>query len=151
MEAFSHSIRQSRRIVLHPRHRAPLARPYTKETLNLKRRRAASRSFPRGNVKVHPTRPRRPPLPKPVAFGKPRDLSSNAAKSERFKESRRIEKALRHEHHGKNVYAYAHIRTGQVVYSLTRVMDVCTFYELPSQTSLPFALMLSHMRSKFPH
>ena len=58
------------------------------------------------------------------AYGKPRDLSSNAAKVERLKESLRIEKALRHEHHGENVYAYVHIATGQVVYSLTRVMDV---------------------------
>lgn len=73
---------------------------------------------PRGKAKVE-------------AFGKPRDVSSNAAKAERFKESRRLEKALRHEHHGENVYAYAHIGTGQVVYSLTRVMDVCAPCEVP--------------------
>ena len=65
-----------------------------------------------------------PPPARVDAFGKPRDRSSNAAEAERFKESRRIEKALRHEHHGENVYAYAHIGTGQVVYSLTKVMDV---------------------------
>ena len=55
-------------------------------------------------------------------------MSSNAAKSERLKESLRIERALLHDKIGENIYAYLHIRTGQVVYSLTRVMHVRIFH-----------------------
>ena len=140
MHVFCHRVRHSPRFIPHPLHTAPQIRLYTKETLTLRRRRAASRSLPSRTVKAHPTRPKRPPPPKPEAFGKPRDLSSNAAKAERFKESRRIEKALRHEHHGENVYAYAHISTGQVVYSLTRVMDVRAFEKLPFRCCTNFIL-----------
>jgi Transcriptional regulation of mitochondrial recombination len=124
MEAFSHNIRHHPRLVL--LNRVPHTRFYTKETLNRRRNKAPARPLRPPPVTVHiPKRIPLPPLPKPTAFGKPRDPSSNAAKAERFKESRRIEKALRHENHGENIYAYKHIQTGQVVYSLTRVMDVC--------------------------
>lgn len=37
--------------------------------------------------------------------------------------SKQLEKALQHEVHGMNIYAYKHIRTHQVVYSLTKNMD----------------------------
>jgi len=38
--------------------------------------------------------------------------------------SRQLEKALRHETHGMDIYAYRHITTNQVVYSLTKNMNV---------------------------
>lgn len=38
--------------------------------------------------------------------------------------SRQLEKALRHETHGMNIYAYRHVTTNQVVYSLTKNMNV---------------------------
>lgn len=126
MDALSQSLRHSPRFVLYRLNRASTqTRLYTKESLNRQHRRALERSTsPPNHRSVEPTRPRRPPPPKPEAFGKPRDLSSNAAKAERFKEGKRIEKALKHAHHGENIYAYAHLGTGQVVYSLTRIMDV---------------------------
>lgn len=37
--------------------------------------------------------------------------------------SKQLEKALQHEVHGTNIYAYRHMRTHQVVYSLTKNMD----------------------------
>jgi Transcriptional regulation of mitochondrial recombination len=111
------------------------SRPYTKSTLDRRRAGAVKKGL---SVRLKdkaillpperppPPSPHKPPLPpKAEAFGKPRDNSSKAAKAERFKEGRRIEKALRHEHHGENVYAYMHLGTKQVVYSLTRVMEVC--------------------------
>jgi Transcriptional regulation of mitochondrial recombination len=138
MEVFSHNIRHHPRLVLHCQNRVPHTRFYTKETLNRRRNKAPARSLRPPPVTVHiPKRKPLPPLPKPTAFGKPRDPSSNAAKAERFKESRRIEKALRHENHGENIYAYKHIQTGQVVYSLTRVMDVRASHRSIFSTSLP--------------
>ncbi|ERF71707.1 hypothetical protein EPUS_05579 [Endocarpon pusillum Z07020] len=127
MDILSQGLRPRPQFILCRLHQAPQIRLYTKETLERKRPRRRqqlrkSSLAPRART-INRSEPKPPPPPKPEAFGKPRDASSNAAKAERFKESRRIEKALRHEHHGENVYAYAHIGTGQVVYSLTRVMD----------------------------
>jgi Transcriptional regulation of mitochondrial recombination len=109
------------------------SRHYTKSSLDRRRKRAV-REDPSISIKdmaillppqIPPPSPHKLPPPlKAEAFGKPRDNSSKAAKTERFKESRRIEKALRHEHHGENVYAYTHLGTRQVVYSLTRIMEV---------------------------
>lgn len=48
----------------------------------------------------------------------------NAAKHRQKVISRQLEKALRHEVHGMNIYAYRHRTTQQVVYSLTKNMDV---------------------------
>jgi Transcriptional regulation of mitochondrial recombination len=73
---------------------------------------------------ISPAPPRNTGARQVEAFGKLRDPASNAAKAERERESRKIEKALRREGHGESVYAYVHIGTGQVVYSLTRIMDV---------------------------
>lgn len=49
----------------------------------------------------------------------------NAAKHRSKVISKQLEKAMRHEVHGMNIYAYKHIQTNQVVYSLTKNMDVC--------------------------
>lgn len=49
---------------------------------------------------------------------------SNSAKTKREVVSRQLEKALRHEVHGMNIYAYRNTTTNQVVYSLTKNMDV---------------------------
>jgi hypothetical protein len=56
--------------------------------------------------------------------GKWRDPASRAARHRQQIYSRRVEKALKHEVLGSSIYAYNHIRTKQVVYSLTRNMDV---------------------------
>ena len=148
MALISHRLRPSNspRLLLCCRHRTtprstPRAIPpsqsrlYTKSTLDGRRARAVEKGLSiRLNDKAILLPPRRPPPPSPnkpppppkaEAFGKPRENSSKVAKAERFKEGRRIEKALRHEHHGENVYAYMHLGTKQVVYSLTRVMEVC--------------------------
>jgi hypothetical protein len=66
------------------------------------------------------------PSGKVWAQGQWRDPASNSAKASRQHQSRQVEKALRHDTHGQNIYAYANIRTNQVVYSLTRVMSVCS-------------------------
>ncbi|KAG9782565.1 hypothetical protein ABEF93_004225 [Exophiala dermatitidis] len=55
--------------------------------------------------------------------GKWRARGSNAAKNKRATQTRQAAKALRHETHGLNIYAYRHIRTNQVVYSLTRTLE----------------------------
>ncbi|KAL2400990.1 hypothetical protein ABEF95_001691 [Exophiala dermatitidis] len=55
--------------------------------------------------------------------GKWRARGSNAAKNKRATQTRQTAKALRHETHGLNIYAYRHIRTNQVVYSLTRTLE----------------------------
>ncbi|EXJ84497.1 hypothetical protein A1O3_05166 [Capronia epimyces CBS 606.96] len=55
--------------------------------------------------------------------GRWRARSSNAAKNQRGTQTRQAIKALRHETHGLNIYAYRHIRTNQVVYSLTRTLQ----------------------------
>ncbi len=134
MDVIPQNLRHRPRFLFHRLNRAPQTRLYTKETLNRRRlqgeRRPASQAVQAYWAEVDARKAKLPPPPRPEASGKPRDLSSNAAKAERFKESRRIEKALMHEHHGENVYAYAHIRTAQVVYSLTKVMDVCNLHDL---------------------
>jgi len=58
------------------------------------------------------------------AQGKWRNPASSAVKDRKAVQSRRVEKALRWEDHGQNIFAYVHIRTKQVVYSLTRIMNV---------------------------
>jgi hypothetical protein len=61
--------------------------------------------------------------------GRWRDPASRAARNRQEIYSRRVEKALKHETLGMNIYAYNHIRTKQVVYSLTRNMEVCNIDE----------------------
>jgi hypothetical protein len=148
MQLISHRLTPSNspRFLLCRRHRptprlTPRAVPpsqsrlYTKISLDRRRARAVknglSITLKDKAILLPPERPpppspnKPPPPPKAEAFGKVRDSSSKAAKAERFKEGRRIEKALKHEHHGENVYAYMHLGSKQVVYSLTRVMEVC--------------------------
>ncbi|EXJ94211.1 hypothetical protein A1O1_02604 [Capronia coronata CBS 617.96] len=55
--------------------------------------------------------------------GRWRARGSNAAKNRRETQTRQAVKALRHETLGLNIYAYRHIRTNQVVYSLTRTLE----------------------------
>src|SRR5205085_5919712 len=66
-----------------------------------------------------PQPPGRVPRKKVWAQGQWRSPTSNSAKANRDRQSRQVEKALRHETHGQNIYAYANLRTQQVVYSLT--------------------------------
>lgn len=56
--------------------------------------------------------------------GRRRFIRSNAAKNFIRGESARVASALQSRHHGKNIYAYNHIKTKQVVYSLTRDLQV---------------------------
>lgn len=122
MDALPRSLRQRPTLVLQLLNRASQSRLYTKETLQKLRNGSAILSAPQPN-KVEEVDGET--VSKPTAFGKPREMNSNVAKSERLKESRRIENALLHEHHGESIYAYAHLATGQVVYSLSRFMNVC--------------------------
>lgn len=119
MDRLSRSARRCPRFTLQSTNRALQSRSYTKETLSKLNKRKPGRTTVATGKKLNRSR-----VGKVEAFGKPREQNSNAAKILRMQESRKVEKALTHEHHGENVYAYAHIRTGQVVYSLTRVMDV---------------------------
>ncbi|KAJ5558782.1 Mitochondrial homologous recombination protein 1 [Penicillium sp. DV-2018c] len=67
---------------------------------------------------------RRPPIdPKTPIQGKVRVVGSNAYKDRQEKEGRRLQKALNSIAHGKNIFVYHHVRTKQVVYSLTRYLD----------------------------
>ena len=68
--------------------------------------------------------PGKPPSPRHVwVQGKWRDAISSAAKQESQKLSRRVERALQARNHGYSIYAYSHINTKQVVYSLSRIME----------------------------
>ncbi|KAK5224642.1 hypothetical protein LTR99_004657 [Exophiala xenobiotica] len=55
--------------------------------------------------------------------GKWRNPASNASKQQSQTQARQVAKALRHETHGLDIYAYRHVRTNQVVYSLTRTLQ----------------------------
>lgn len=57
--------------------------------------------------------------------GKLRDKASNAARHQQRIDERRAEKALRRANLGRHIYAYSHLRTNQVVYSLSRFLEVC--------------------------
>jgi hypothetical protein len=71
---------------------------------------------------------RRPPIdPKTPIQGNPRVPGSNAFKDHQEKEGRRLQKALNSISHGKNIFVYSNIRTKQVVYSLTRYLEVSFF------------------------
>lgn len=68
---------------------------------------------------------RRPPVENhTVIQDKPREQNSNAFKTHQFKEGVRLRKAINALTHGKNIFAYHNIRTNQVVYSLTRYLEV---------------------------
>ena len=68
---------------------------------------------------------RRPPVENPsMVQGKPRQAGSNAFEDHQYKEGVRLQKALNALTHGKNIFAYHNIRTNQVVYSLTRYLEV---------------------------
>lgn len=71
---------------------------------------------------------RRPPIdPTTPIQGRPRETSSNAYKNYQDKEGRRLQKALNSLTHGKNIFVYQNVRTKQVVYSLTRYLEVSRF------------------------
>ncbi|OQU94305.1 hypothetical protein CLAIMM_00672 [Cladophialophora immunda] len=55
--------------------------------------------------------------------GKWRAGGSNAVKNKAATQDIQVAKALRHQTHGLDIYAYRHIRTNQVVYSLTRTLQ----------------------------
>ncbi|KAJ9602942.1 hypothetical protein H2200_012722 [Cladophialophora chaetospira] len=55
--------------------------------------------------------------------GRWRDPRSKAVKNKRKTQGIQVAKALRHQTHGLDIYAYRHIRTNQVVYSLTRKLQ----------------------------
>jgi len=75
---------------------------------------------------------RRPPIATGTAIqGRPREQNSNAAKEFQEREAARLRKALNRITHGKNIFAYNNIRTNQVVYSLTRYLEVRLFRILP--------------------
>lgn len=68
---------------------------------------------------------RRPPIdPNRPIQGRPRETSSNAFKEHVQRESVRLQKALNSISHGKHIFAYHNVRTKQVVYSLTRYLEV---------------------------
>lgn len=68
---------------------------------------------------------RRPPIENgSIIQGKPREQSSNAFKTFQWQEGARLRKALNALTHGKNIFVYNNIRTNQVVYSLTRYLEV---------------------------
>ena len=68
---------------------------------------------------------RRPPIENhSLIQGKPREQNSNAFKEHQAKEGTRLRKALKAITHGKNIFAYHNLRTNQVVYSLTRYLEV---------------------------
>lgn len=56
--------------------------------------------------------------------GKYRSAGSRAVGSRQATHDIQIAKALRHQTRGLDIYAYRHIRTNQVVYSLTRTLQV---------------------------
>ena len=75
----------------------------------------------------HPNNTPQPDAPVPEGDvwvqGRWRNQASNAAKQQQHVVSQQVKRALKHEIHGMNIYAYKHIRSSQVVYSLTRIME----------------------------
>lgn len=68
---------------------------------------------------------RRPPIEnEAVIQGKSREQNSNAFLTHQWKEGVRLRKALNALTHGKDIFVYHNIRTNQVVYSLTRYLQV---------------------------
>ena len=71
-------------------------------------------------------------VPKPATIprgkvwvqGKLRDKASKAARNQRLREEQRAEKGFRRANLGQTVFAYSNLRTNQVVYSLTRFLEV---------------------------
>lgn len=64
---------------------------------------------------------------KPIQ-GKLREANSNAYKNHQRREGLRLQRALNSLTHGRNIFAFHHIRTNQVVYSLTRYLQVYFLY-----------------------
>lgn len=95
--------------------------------------------LPKGVPHPYNSIPRPPgPPPKPGLVwgqGKWRHPRSQAAKFLHKQNSQRVQKALLSPFQGKTVYAYSNIRTKQVVYSLTRVMNVCRMINLFAQNN----------------
>jgi hypothetical protein len=83
--------------------------------------------IPKGtpNINTEPQPQGNVPKGKVWVQGKWRETASRAVQQRQEIYSRRVEKALKHETLGTNIYAYNHIKTKQVVYSLTRNMEVC--------------------------
>lgn len=82
---------------------------------------------------------RRPPIdPNRPIQGRPRETSSNAFRDYVHRESVRLQKALNSISHGKHIFVYHNVRTKQVVYSLTRYLEVSIYL---------FALNLSLRKS----
>lgn len=68
---------------------------------------------------------RRPPVENhSLIQGRSREQNSNAFKLHQFKEGVRLRKAVNAITHGKNIFVYHNMRTNQVVYSLTRYLEV---------------------------
>lgn len=68
---------------------------------------------------------RRPHIdPETPIQGKPRQPGSNAFKEYQDREGRRLQKALNAISHGRHIFVYHNVRTNQVVYSLTRYLEV---------------------------
>jgi hypothetical protein len=68
---------------------------------------------------------RRPPIDRgTVIQGRPREQNSQALKEHQFREGVRLQKALNYLVHGRNIFVYHNLRTKQVVYSLTRYLEV---------------------------
>lgn len=68
---------------------------------------------------------RYPPIkPDTIIQGKIRHPNSNAAREFQRQEGARLRKALNRITHGRNIFVYSNMRTSQVVYSLTRSLEV---------------------------
>ena len=80
--------------------------------------------------------PGQPPRGRIWVQGKWRTPMSNAGKHKREVQVRQVAKALRHRTHGLDIYAYRHVRTNQVVYSLSRSLQVRILICFPNPPSL---------------
>ncbi|KAL9109859.1 MAG: hypothetical protein Q9227_005562 [Pyrenula ochraceoflavens] len=82
--------------------------------------------LPKGVPHPYNSKPK-PPGPGPKgqiwAQGKWRNPASKAVKHVRKENSRQVENALHEPDRGEKIYAYCHLRTNQVVYSLTKSMQ----------------------------
>ena len=58
--------------------------------------------------------------------------NSNATKRAQLIKGAQVERALKTETRGQNIFAYKNIRTNQVVYSLSRLLDVCQTTKTPA-------------------
>ncbi|KAL1952472.1 hypothetical protein VTO42DRAFT_5287 [Malbranchea cinnamomea] len=82
--------------------------------------------------------------------GKLRHPKSQAARNWQRAESQRVKKALQSLTHGKNIFAYHNLRTNQVVYSLSRTLNLSLSHQHHQQRQSVLSQLIYHGKKTVP-